>query len=312
DRLGIRIGDWVVIQRAGEVIPQVVKVIESKRTGKERPVRPPSRCPACHGVITKERAEEVAERCINPSCPSQLARSVLHFGSRHAMDIEGLGDIVVEQLVSQGVIHNVAEIYRLTEGDLLKLPLFAERKAQKLLETIQASRTRGLARLLYGLGIRHVGEKAARGLAERFGSMTRLMQVDQGTLEQVPGIGPVVAEAVVQFFHQPETRQLIKELGAAGVRMTEAVRSGPHPLLHATFVFTGELSSMSRNEAEALVRKLGGAASSSVSRKTTYVVAGDAPGSKLEQAKRLGVAIIDEAGFQQLIRKKGSQSSGSQ
>ncbi|MBI3083004.1 MAG: NAD-dependent DNA ligase LigA, partial [Candidatus Omnitrophica bacterium] len=218
----------------------------------------------------------------------------------------------VEQLVSQGVIHNVAEIYRLTEGDLLKLPLFAERKAQKLLETIQASRTRGLARLLYGLGIRHVGEKAARGLAERFGSMTRLMQVDQGTLEQVPGIGPVVAEAVVQFFHQPETRQLIKELGAAGVRMTEAVRSGPHPLLHATFVFTGELSSMSRNEAEALVRKLGVAASSSVSRKTTYVVAGDAPGSKLEQAKRLGVAIIDEAGFQQLIRKKGSQSSGSQ
>ncbi|MBI2496137.1 MAG: NAD-dependent DNA ligase LigA [Candidatus Omnitrophica bacterium] len=301
DRLGVRIGDWVVIRRAGEVIPQVVKVIESKRSGKERSVRPPLRCPECHGVITKEKEGEVAYRCISPSCPAQLARSVLHFGSRSAMDIEGLGDVVVEQLVSRGVIHDVAELYRLTDGDLLKLPLFAERKAQKLLDAIRASRTRGLARLLFGLGIRHVGEKAARELAERFGSMTRLTQVDQGTLEQVPGIGPVVAGAVVQFFHQPETRQLIRRLEAAGVKMTEAARSGPHPLLHATFVFTGELSSMSRSEAEALVRRLGGTASSSVSRKTTYLVAGDSPGSKLEKAKKLGVNVINEAHFKQLI-----------
>ena len=297
ERLGVRVGDWVVIQRAGDVIPQVVSVIESRRTGRERVVRPPARCPECRGVIAKEKEEEVAYRCINPSCPAQLVRSVLHFGSRSAMDIEGLGEVVVEALVSQRMIRDVAGLYALTEQDLLKLPLFAQKKAQNLLAQIRESRQGGLARLLYGLGIRHVGEKVAQDLAGHFGSITRLMQADRAALEGIPGIGPVVAEAVTRCVHQPQTRTLIKKLEAAGVKMTEAARAGPQPLAGTAFVFTGELTSLTRPQAEALVRKLGGTASSSVSRKTSYVVVGSSPGSKYEQAKQLGVQIINEAQF---------------
>lgn len=304
DRLGVKIGDWVVIQRAGDVIPQVVSVITSKRTGKERAIKPPSTCPVCHGIIAKEKEEEVAFRCINPSCQAQLVRSLLHFGSRTAMDIEGLGEVVVEQLVSQKLIRDAADLYRLTEADLLKIPLFAQKKAQNVLEMIRTSRTRGLARLLYGLGIRHVGERAARDLAERFGSMSRLMQADLAALEAVPGIGPVVAQALVQFFRQPTTRTLMRRLEAAGLKMTEERRIGPRPLAKMVFVFTGELSSMSRAEAESLVQTLGGTTSSSVSRKTSYVVAGDSPGSKFDKAKQLGVNIIDEAQFKKLLQRQ--------
>jgi DNA ligase (NAD+) len=300
-RLGVRVGDWVVIQRAGEVIPQVVTVIERKRTGKERPIRPPARCPECQGSIAKEKEGEVAYRCINPSCPAQLVRAVLHFGSRTAMDIEGLGEAVVEQLVSQRLIHDMADLYQLTDKDLLTVPLFAERKAQKLLEAIRASQTRGLARLLYGLGIRHVGEKAAMDLAQRVGSMSRLMQAQGPKLERVPGVGPVVAQAIVRFFRQPQTKTLVKKLERAGLKMTEAIQTGPRPLTKTTFVFTGELSTVSRTQAEALVRELGGRASSSVSRLTDYLVVGDSPGSKFEKAKKLGVKIIDEAQFLQVV-----------
>ena len=305
-RLGLRVGDWVVIQRAGEVIPQVINVIERKRTGRERFVKPPTRCPECRGVIAKEKEEEVAYRCINPSCSAQLVRSVLHFGSRSALDIEGLGEAVVEQLISQRLIHDVAELHRLTARDLLGLPLFAEKKAQKLLEAIRVSRSRGLARLLYGLGIRHVGEKAAMDLAAAFGSMTRLMQANRAQLEQMPGIGPIIAEAITQFFRQSQTRRLIKRLEAAGVVMTETTRTGPQPLAKATFVFTGELSRMTRAQAEVLVRRLGGQTSSGVSRLTTYLVAGDSPGSKFEKAKQLGVNIIDEAAFLRLTHSAPS------
>jgi len=301
ERLRLRVGDWVLIQRAGEVIPQVVKVIESRRTGHERAIHPPLKCPECHGTIAKEKEEEVAYRCINPLCPAQLVRSVLHFGSRDAIDIEGLGEVIVKQLVSQGTIHDVAQLYELSEQDLLKLPLFAEKKAQKLLEAIRVSKTRGLARLLYGLGIRHVGERGARDLAEHFGSITRLMNADDVALEAVSGIGSVVAAAVVQFFRQPQTRVLIKKLERMSVKMTEAARAGAQRLSKMTFVFTGELSAMSRGDAEVLVRQLGGTAASSVSRLTTYVVAGTSPGSKFERAKQLGVKIIDETQFRKLV-----------
>ncbi|PIQ84589.1 MAG: DNA ligase (NAD(+)) LigA [Candidatus Omnitrophica bacterium CG11_big_fil_rev_8_21_14_0_20_63_9] len=300
DRLGVRIGDWVLIQRAGDVIPQVIKAIDSRRTGKERAVKPPSKCPACGGMIIREQ-DEVAYRCINPSCPAQLAREVTHFGSREAMDIEGLGEVVVEQLVAQRMIRDAADVYRLAERQLLTLPLFAERKAQKLLEAIRASRDRGLGRLLYGLGIHHVGERAARDLAEHFGSMERLAAADRDALEQVPGVGPVVAESVAQFFHHPETCKLIDKLSAAGVRMTEARRRGPQPLAGQTFVFTGELETMSRAEAEGLVRQLGAKAGSSVSKLTSYVVVGEAPGSKFEKAKQLGVKILNETQFRKLL-----------
>lgn len=305
ERLGVRVGDWVLIQRAGDVIPQVVKVIESRRTGKERAVKPPAACPECGGAIAKDTEEAVAYRCINPSCPAQLARSLLHFGSRTAMDIEGLGEAVVEALVSRRMVRDAADLYRLTTADVLALPLFAEKRAENLLANIRDSRRRGLARLLYALGIRHAGEKAALDLAERFGSMGRLMQADREALEDVPGVGPVVAESVAQFFRQPQTRALIKKLKkleGVGVVMTQPKRAdGPRPLAGRTVVFTGELSSMSRAEAEALVRQLGGSTSSSVSRQTRYVVAGEAPGSKLEQAKQLGVQVLDEAAFKKLI-----------
>lgn len=301
ERLGLKVGDWVLIQRAGDVIPQVVKVIESRRTGRERAIHPPSKCPECHGTIAKENAEEVAYRCINPLCPAQRVRSVLHFGSRDAMDIEGLGEVIVEQLVSRGTIRDVAQLYELSEQDLLKLPLFAEKKAQKLLEAIRVSKTRGLGRLLYGLGIRHVGERGARDLAEHFGSIGRLMEADPEALEAVSGIGSIVAAAVVQFFRQPQTRALIKKLERVGVKMTETARRGVQPLSKMTFVFTGELSAMSRKDAEALVRQLGGTAASSVSRLTTYVIAGTSPGSKFERAKQLGVTIIDETQFRKLV-----------
>jgi len=303
-RLGVKIGDWVVIQRAGDVIPQVITVIRSRRTGVERKIVPPSRCPECRGTIAKEQEGEVASRCVNPSCPAQLIRSLIHFGSRSAMDIEGMGEVVVEQLVERKAVRDAADLYRLTEAELLRLPLFKEKKARKLLGAVQASKTRGLARLLFGLGIRHVGERSALDLAEHFGSMERLASADRDALERVAGIGPVVAEAVIQCLREPATRTLIKKLEAAGLVMTQAARTGWRRLANARFVFTGELSGMSRADAEALVRRLGGQASSSVSRLTTYVVAGTAPGSKFEQAKKLGVTIIDETAFKKLVQRQ--------
>ena len=301
ERLGVKVGDRVLIQRAGEVIPQVIKVIQSHRRGTEHAIKPPTRCPVCGGTVTKEKEEEVAYRCINPSCVAQLVREVLHFGSREAMDIEGLGVAVVEQLVERRLIRDVADLYRLTMKDLLALELFAEKRALNLLATIQASKARDLSRLLYGLGIRHVGEKAAQVLAQRFGALDRLLKADRAALEDVHEIGPVMAQAVLQFFRQPQSRALVKKLHAAGVKMSEEVSRGPKPLANLTFVFTGALSSMTRPQAEALVRRLGGEASSSVSRLTNYVVAGDSTGSKAVKAAQLGVRIINEGQFKKLI-----------
>ncbi len=303
DRLGVKVGDTVLIQRAGDVIPQVVKVIQSRRTGHEQAIRPPKRCPACGGMVAKEKEEEVAYRCVNPSCPAQLARTVLHFGSREAMDIEGLGEAVAEQLVSRRILRDVGDLYRLTEKDLLPLELFAHKKAQKLLGAITASKQRGLARLLYGLGIRHVGERAAQVLAQRFGSLTMLLEADTEALEEVSEVGPVIAASIRGAFRQSQTRKLIKKFEAAGVTITEQAVQGPKPLAHMTFVFTGELSGMSRLEAEAMVRRLGGNASSSVSKLTTYVVAGADPGSKFTKAQQLGVKILDETQFKKLIEQ---------
>jgi DNA ligase (NAD+) len=301
ERLGVKVGDRVIIQRAGDVIPQVVTVIDSRRTGAEHAITPPARCPVCDGAIAKDKEEQVAYRCINPACPAQLRQLILHFASRAALDIEGLGEVVAEELVTRRLVRDASDLYRLTEQELRSLPLFAEKRAQKLLEAIRASRTRGLSRLLYGLGIRHVGEKVARDLAERFGTMDRLMQADRETLDEMAGVGPVVAEAVAQYVSQPPTQTLIKQLEAAGVKMTEAAPRGPKPLAGQTFVFTGGLSRLTRAQAEELVRQLGARAASSVSRATDYVVAGSDPGSTFEQAKKLGVTILDEAKFEQLV-----------
>ena len=304
ERLGLRTGDWIVVQRAGEVIPQVVRVIENRRTGAERMVKLPTRCPVCGGSVVKQKQEDVAYRCINPACEAQLLRQVLHFGSRQAMDIEGLGEAVVEQLISRRMIRDVADLYALKIQDWMSLELFAQRKAQKLMEAIQQSKTRGLTRLLYGFGIRHIGEKTAQVLAEHFGAMTRLVEAEVKDLEQIPEVGSVMAQSIVEWFHQPQSRLLVRKLEDVGVRMTEAHGRGPQTLAGLTVVFTGGLSSLSRAEAESLVRRLGGRVSSNVSRQTSYVVVGQDPGSKLEKAKKWAVKILDEAAFKRLVQRE--------
>jgi len=304
DRLGLKVSDWVVIQRAGEVIPQVVKVIESKRTGAEKPVRIPTKCPECGGLITKEKEEEVAYRCVNPSCPAQLVRQLIHFASREAMDIEGLGDVVAEQLIQKRFVHDVADIYRLTKHQLLELELFGEKKADNLSAAIHASTSRGLARVLYGLGIRHVGEKIALVLAERFGSIDRLMAASEAKLREIPEVGPVLASSIAQFIRQPATKKLIEKLCEAGVKLTEEVAKGPKPLEGLSIVLTGELTGFTRSEAERLIRRLGGKITSSVSKQTDYVVVGENSGLKFQKAKDLHIKLLNEAQFKKLIQKQ--------
>ncbi|MBU2568409.1 MAG: NAD-dependent DNA ligase LigA, partial [Elusimicrobia bacterium] len=288
-RLGVRAGDTVLIERAGEVIPKIVRVIESKRTGAEKPFSPPAVCPECGGKIVKEE-EEVGWRCINPSCPAQLERGIVHFAKREAMDIEGLGEAVVEQLVSGKNVSDFADVYFLKKEDLLGLELFKEKKAENLLKALQASKGRGLARLLFGLGIRHVGEKAAITLAGRFGDIRALMEAGAEELTAIDEIGPVMANSITDFFSQPSTKKLIRKLGEAGVNMKgETKREGTGaesklPFSDKTFVFTGELETMTRYDAETKVRQLGGNPSSVVSKKTGYVVAGKNPGSKYAKA----------------------------
>ncbi|HBQ38217.1 MAG: hypothetical protein A3I71_03055 [Omnitrophica WOR_2 bacterium RIFCSPLOWO2_02_FULL_63_16] len=303
-RLGVKIGDWVVIQRAGEVIPQVVKVIDSKRTGEEQPIRVPTRCPECGGAIAKEKEEEVAYRCVNPFCPTQRVRRLIHFASRRAMDIEGLGEVVAEQLVDKGMVSDVADIFGLTKPNLLALALFGDKKAENLLSAIRTSKTRGLARVLYGLGIRHIGEKAAMVLAEHFRSINRLLAAPEDQLCAIHEVGPVMARAIVAHMSHPSTTRLVEKLREARVTLSQEASKGSKMLHGATFVFTGEMSSMTRHDAEALVRQRGGQATSSVSRHTDYVVAGANPGSKSQKAKALGVKILNEAQFKKLLRKR--------
>ena len=306
-RLGVRIGDWVLIQRAGDVIPQVLHVITSKRTGHERPIPIPTHCPACRGPVAKEKEEAVAYRCLNPSCPAQLARGLVHFAGRDAMDIEGLGEAAVQQLVEKQLVRDFADLYRLQRDELLTLELFAALRAHHLLQAIDASRNRPLSRVLLGLGIRHVGEKAARVLAERFDTIDRLMAASEETLTSIPAVGPVIAASVVTFFRQPGTRRLIDHFKTAGLRLKEdPPAAGVRPLAGQTFVFTGELEGYTRGEAEALVRRLGGEATSTVSRKTTHIVAGREAGSKLANATQLGVDVLTEAQFARLIRQAES------
>jgi len=292
------------VERAGEVIPKIVKVVESVRKGRREIFKVPEKCPECGGIITKEKEEEVAYRCINPSCPAQLERGLVHFASRNAMDIEGFGESVVEQMVKNGLVKDFAGIYSLGKENLLRLELFAEKRAQNLLDAIEKSKERPLARLLFALGIRHVGEKAAETLAEEFGSIDALMEAKEEELETIPEVGPALAASVREFFRQEEIRTLVEKLRKAGLELEqERVKKGPQILTGKTFVFTGELKGYSRSEAEKLVKNLGGKASSSVSEQTSYVVVGESPGSKYGKAKALGVPILSEEEFEKLIRK---------
>jgi len=303
-RLDVRKGDRVVIERAGEVIPRVVKVIKTVRKGKEKVFEIPDRCPECGEKIKKEKEEEVACRCINPSCPAQIERKLLHFASRDAMDIEGMGESVVKGLVESKMVSDFIDIYFLTVPDFLKLPLFAEKKAAKLVDAIRQSRSRSLERLLFALGIHHVGEKAARLLAERFGSMDALVNAERDEIEAISEIGPVIADTVAEFFGRGKTKELIEKMKKAGLNLREDRKEkGRQTLYGRIFVFTGELEKWTRSEAESIVRELGGETSSSVSKNTSCVVIGKEPGSKYDKAKKLGVPVISEQEFAKLIER---------
>ncbi|MDX6769196.1 MAG: NAD-dependent DNA ligase LigA [Elusimicrobiota bacterium] len=300
ERLGLAVGDRVLIERAGEVIPKVVKVSEKGR--KRTAVRPPRKCPDCGGVVEKE-AELVAYYCANPSCPAQLRRTLQHFASRAAMDVAGLGESAVDQLVGRGLVKDVAGLYALKKEDLLGLELFADLKADNLLKQLEASKSKTLDRVIYALGIRHVGEKTAEVLAERF-DIDSLLEASVDGFQRVPDVGPIVAASLHSFFSSADGRGLIERLRSHGVRMTPPERRAASTWEHAgkTFVFTGELS-VPREEAEELVKAAGGKTSGSVSAKTGFVVAGEAAGSKLKKAKELGVTVLTEAQFRELLPK---------
>ena len=303
-RKDIRVGDTVLIERAGDVIPYVVQVVLSRRPDDTVEFHFPDRCPACGGVAFRPEGEAYW-RCMNTACPAQLKERLQHFGSRRAMDIEHLGEAVVEQLVDRGLVKDFADLYRLTVAQLVELERLAEKSAGNLAAAIEGSKGRGLARLLNALGIRMVGERVARVLAVRFGSVERLLAASEDALAETHGIGPSIAASVRKFLADESNRRVLDELGRLGVDLTERTTTadGPKPLAGKTLVITGTLAALGREAARELVESLGGRVTSSVTRKTDYVVVGEAPGSKAEDARRLGVAVLDEAAFLDLTRR---------
>lgn len=298
-RLGIKEGDRVLIERAGDVIPKVVKVVE--RRGKKT-FSIPKICPICHGKIVKEKEEDVAYRCINPSCPAQLERGLLHFASRGAMDIEGMGESVVSQLIKLKLINNFAEIYKLKKEDLLKLELFKEKKALNLISAIEKSKSRSLSRLIFALGIRHVGEKAGFILAQKFKKLEKLMQAKVDDLEKIFEVGPVMAQSIINYFSLSASKKLINDLKNAGLTLKEDIVEVKSSVFAGkNIVFTGEMKNFSRAQAEELVRQRGGNSTSSISKNTDFLVAGENPGSKFDKAKKLELKIIGEDEFRKLL-----------
>jgi DNA ligase (NAD+) len=304
-RKDIRVGDQVLVERAGDVIPQVVRVLLEARPADSHPFSMPTHCPACHTQAYRPVGEAVA-RCPNAACPAQLRERLLHYGSRRAMDIDGLGTAVVEQLVSRGLVHDFADLYALDVPTLAKLERLAKKSATNLVEAIDRSRARGLARLLFGLGIRHVGERGAALLARRYRTMDALATASAEELAATNEIGPVIAESVSKFFANEENRHIIARLREAGVSMEEispadSGAAAPQVLAGKVFVLTGTLPHLTRQEAQALITAAGGRVTSSVTRKTDYVVAGADPGSKYAQAQRLGIPILDEEDLYKLL-----------
>ncbi len=300
ERLDVREGDTVVLERAGDVIPHILEVVADRRPPRAPRFVFPASCPVCGSAVSRPEGEVVA-RCANSTCPARLKESLLHYGSRRAMDIEHLGEAVVDQLVDRGLVRDFADLYRLDVEQLAGLERLAEKSATNLHTAIQSSRSRGLARLLFALGIRYVGENVARILAMEFGSVAKLMAATEEALAAVHGIGPRIAGSVVLFFRQEENRRLIAALRAAGVATEERASAGPKPLLGKTFVLTGTLDSMTREQAKDAIRRLGGRVSSSVSKKTNYVVVGADPGAKADDARRLDVATLGEEEFRALL-----------
>ncbi|MFH1550351.1 MAG: NAD-dependent DNA ligase LigA, partial [Planctomycetota bacterium] len=300
ERLDVRIGDSVVVQRAGDVIPKVVKAIKSSRTGGEKIPQPPARCPVCGSGVVREEGE-VAIRCENVACPAQVKGNIFHFASKNALDIDGLGEKLVDQIVEEKLVADPADLYFLEHKQIAALKRMADKSAGNLINAITGSKERPFARVIYGLGIKQVGEHVAQLLADGFESIDELASADVESLTQIEGIGPVVAESIHSYFRNERNLKFIGKLKMAGVRLSRggAEKKGTR-FAGMTFVFTGGLETMTRDEAKAAVKALGGKASGSVSGKTDYVVAGKGAGSKLAGAEKLGLKIIDEKEFRKM------------
>jgi len=302
-KLDVRVGDWVKVQKAGEIIPEVVEVLKERRSGQERPFEMPETCPVCGARVVRPEGE-VIWRCVNRRCRAQLVEGLIHFASRDAMDIEGLGPALVTQLVERGLVQSPADLYRLDVDRLAALERMGPKSAANVVGAIEASKSRGLARLLYALGIRHVGEGTARDLARHFGSIEAIMQASVEELMKVPDVGEVVARSIREFFDEPANRRLVEELASLGVVTTQAPEARPaaaSPFTGKRVVVTGTLARYSRHEVEELLASLGAQVTSSVSAKTDFLVVGESPGSKLDRARALGVTILDEPTFYRML-----------
>jgi DNA ligase (NAD+) len=299
ERLGLQIGDDVVIERSGDVIPKVVRV--HAQGSYRRPFQMPAQCPVCGGNVVREEGE-AARRCINTNCSARLKESILHFAARSVMNIDGVGDALVDQLVDRGMVESVADLYSLTLEKLLTLERMGKKSAGNILRNIEESKKSPLPRVLNALGIRFVGERTAVFLAEAFGSLDRIAQADVEKLQAAEEVGPKVAESVFQFFREPRNQELVKRLREAGLQFTyESSRPKAGPFQGRTFVLTGTLPNLTREEAKALIETAGGKVSGSVSKKTSFVVAGEDAGSKLAKAEELGIAVIGEEGLLKLL-----------
>jgi DNA ligase (NAD+) len=303
-RLGVMKGDQVVVERAGDVIPDVVKTLKEKRTGGETPIALPERCPEC-GSPVKKLEGEVVPRCQGLSCPAQLKESIKHFVSRRGMDIDGLGDRYIDQLLKLELAGSVADLYTLSREDLFNFERMGEKLAENLLNAIAASRRRPLSRFLFALGIRHVGEHLAKLLARQFGSLEELAKASREELLAIHEVGPQVADSVTNFFRSPANGEILRRLQEAGVVPETEERRAGGPLSGKTFVFTGALSRFSRKEAQEMAERLGARAAGSVSKKTDYVVAGEEAGSKLGRARELGITVLSEEAFLAMIEEEG-------
>jgi len=303
ERLGVKIGDWVEVERGGDVIPKVTRVVDDKDHPRgHKSFHMPEKCPVCGGNIARTEGE-VDYRCVNQKCPAKLRETILHFASRGVMNIDGMGDALVTQLTERGLVKDVADIYKLTKADLLSLERMGDKSAQNVLNEIEHSKQLPLERVIFGLGIRFVGERTAQFLAEHFGDLNSLMNAGEEELQQVEEVGPRIAKSIVEFFSEPKNRELVEELRAAGLTLRGKKKERGTKLAGKTFVLTGTLSSLTRDEAKKMIEDAGGKVTGSVSKKTDYVVAGAEAGSKLDKAKELGVAVIDEEQMRELLAK---------
>jgi DNA ligase (NAD+) len=303
-RKDIRVGDTVIVQRAGDVIPQVVGPVVSLRSGKEKRFKMPAKCPVCKTPVVRPEGEAMSY-CPNRACPAQIFRLLTHFASRGAMDIEGLGESMAQQLLDSGLVYDIGDVYSLTKEQLVTLERMGEKSADNLLAGIEASKQRPLSRVLFALGIRHVGGETAELLAGHFGSVDALIAAGVDDLEGVPTIGPKIAQSAYEYFHDEQNLALIEKLRAAGVKLEGAAAAREGPLMGSTFVVTGSLTRWTRNEVESLIKRNGGGVGSSVTKKTSYLVAGESPGSKLTKAEEYKVPVLDEEGFQALLQEHG-------